>query len=349
MTDDDKPKPVFAPDEQSLLPGYKRYVSQKPVDRRAWSDGRGNKIDAPRRGGSSFGGKTIAPLVGADGQPIRLGTFQVIRDTRGVFVVIDWSKPVVGEIEVVESDERKERPQQQSGIMGKEVFRHKDLRRAGAAMTVLHRDAEADAAKVPHDPAPCVDDRGKEIRSGDVALCQYARGPDKGKFAIVDYGPRPRRVFDVEAKNKKAAFRIFMKESSRRAAAAPKLVVRGAPIAFEVPTGFGGGATFSRSWNDKTYPEEGSESWKICVDLFAQTGKWCRTANMIWGDARPDAIEFEAAAAREAFLKEEATRKEPEDDPKALRAMKKLRASDKKILNEILEFFDGALLEVKLP
>ncbi|HYX21518.1 MAG TPA: hypothetical protein VFA98_11800 [Thermoanaerobaculia bacterium] len=350
MDDDDKPKPVFAPDEQSLLPGYKRYVSQKPKDWRAWSDGRGNKIDAPRRVGPSFGGKTIAPLVGADGQPIRVGSFQIIRDTRGVFAVIDWSRPVSGEEIVVEGDERKERPQQQSGIMGKEVFRHKDLRRAGAAMLVLHRDAEADAGKLPHDPAPCTDDRGKEIRSGDVALCQYARGPGKGKFAIVDYGPRPRRIFDVEAKNKKAAFRVFMKESARRAVDKPKPAVRGAPIAFDVPTGFGGGgATFSRSWNDKTYPEEGSESWRICVGLYAQTGKWCRTANMIWGDARPDAIEFEAAAAREEFLKTSSAQEEPKDDPKALRAMKKLKASEKGLLNEILEFFDGALLEVKLP
>jgi hypothetical protein len=29
--------------------------------------------------------------------------------------------------------------------------------------------------------------------------------------------------------------------------------------------------------------------------------------------------------------------------------MKKLKASEKGLLNEILEFFDGALLEVKLP
>jgi hypothetical protein len=347
---DDKPKPVFAPDEQSLLPGYKRYVSQKPVDWRQWNDGRGNKVDAPRRGGPSFGGRTVVPLVGPDGKPIQLGTFQVIRDARGAHVVVDWSRPAIGEPVVALGDERKERPQQMSGIMGKEIFRSKDLRRACAAMLVLHRDAEAFAAGLPVDPAQCTDDRGKEIRKGDVALCQYARGPSKGRFAIVDHGPQPRRVFDVDAKNKKAAFRIFMKESARRAEAKPKLVVRGAPIAFEVPTGFGGGgATFSRSWNDKTYPEEGSDSWNTCVTLYAQTGKWCRTANMIWSDARPDALEFEAAAAREEFLKAEAARQEPKDDPKALRVMKRLPAADKKLLNEILEFWGGALLEIKGP
>lgn len=348
--DDDKPKPVFAPDEQSLLPGYKRYVSQKPVDWRQWNDGRGNKVDAPRRGGPSFGGRTVPPLVGSDGQPIRLGTFQVIRDARGMHVIIDWSKPSAGEESVVEGDERKERPQQTSGIMGKSVFRHKDLRRACAAMLVLHRDAEALASGLPLDPAQCTDDRGKEIRSGDVALCQYTRGSQKGRFAIVDYGPRPRRVFDVDAKNKKGAFRVFLKEAARRAELKPKHVIRGAPIAFDVPTGFGGGgATFSRSWNDKTYPEEGSDSWNTCVSLYAQTGKWCRTANLIWSDARPGALEFEAAAAREEFLKAETARQEPKDDPKALRAMKKLPSSEKKLLNEVLEFFDGALLEVKLP
>lgn len=351
MSDDDKPKPVFAPDEQSLLPGYKRYVSQKPIDWRPWNDGRGNKVDSPKKGGPTFGGKVVVPLVGSDGQPIRLGTFQVIRDARGTHVVIDWSKPAVGEPVVVEGDERKERPQQMSGIMGKEIFRSKDLRRACAAMLVLHRDAEATAAGLPLDPAQCTDDRSKEIKKGDVALCQYARGPQKGRFAIVDHGPRPRRIFDIEAKNKKVAFRIFLKEAARRGEQKPKPIVRGAPIAFDVPSGFGfgGGATFSRSWKDRTYPEEGSDSWNTCVSLYAQTGKWCRTANLIWSDVRPDALEFEAAAARETFLKEEAARQEPKDEPKALRAMKKLSSADKRVLNEILEFFDGALLEVKLP
>ena len=93
---DDKPKPVFAPDEQSLLPGYKRYVSQRPKDWRPWSDGRGNKVDAPRRGGPSFGGKTIAPLVGTDGQPIRLGTFQGIRRSSRCRSPSRWSWALSG-------------------------------------------------------------------------------------------------------------------------------------------------------------------------------------------------------------------------------------------------------------
>jgi len=351
IDDDDKPKPVFAPDEQSLLPGYRRYVAQRPIDRRAWTDGHGNKIDSPKyRGGASFGGKTIAPLVGDDGQPIRLGTLQIVRDARGMHVVIDWSKPFFEEAAPPREEEgdRKDRPAMgTTPLMGKQIFRHKDLRRARAAMLVLHRDAEAIAAGLPLDPAQCTDDRGKAIRSGDLALCQYARGGRRGHFAIVDHGPTPRRVFDIDAKNKKAALRVFLKESARRAAAGPKPAVRGAPIAFDVPLGFGGGSSYAKSWADRSVPEEDSEAWRTSVALYARTGKWCRTANMIWSDARPPGLEVEAAAAREAFLEELRAEEQPKDDPKARRAMRKLSKDDRTLLNQILERFDGALLEIK--
>jgi len=356
MPDDDKPpeKPVpqWAPDEQALLPGMRPVLGYPPRDWRPWSDGKGNKIDGPRYGGPTFGGKTVVPLVGADGKPISLGTFQIVRNVRGLHSVIDLSKPMFDDRRA--GDDVGDEVPHTSAIMGKQVFKpHPDLRRAMAAMVVLARDAEADKARLPHDPAQCLDDNKKEIKRGPVSLCRYARGKTAGRFAVVDNSFEPRRIFDLDAKNLRAALKLFEKHAARRAAAQPRPVVRGAPIAFDVPSGFGGGGAggggFRSSWAEKTYPEPGSPSWSTSVALFAQTGKWCRTANMIWGDQRPAELEEEARGAREEFLREAAKREPEKDDKAALRAMKRLSEGEKTLVNILLEHFEAVLVEVSSP
>jgi hypothetical protein len=341
----EKPEPQWAPDEQALLPGMRPVLGFKPRDYRQWSDGRGNKIDAPRYGGRSSGGKTVVPLVGSDGRPITLGTFQIVRNARGGHSVVDWSKPM---FEEPDAQDDVGESVSESRIMGREVFKpHQDLRRAMAAMIVLHRDAEAKKAGLPVDPAQVIDDRGKEIRRGSVALCRYARGPAAGRFAVVDHAFSPRRVFDLEDKTTRAALKTFEKEAARRVSKKPRPAVRGAPIAFEVPSGFGRG-TFRQSWGDKTYPEPGGICWMTCVMRYAETGKWCQTANLIWADLRPSELEQEAREAREAFLLSVSRSSEvsKKDATAALDRMKKLGTKEKTVLNQILEAFDAVLVEI---
>lgn len=346
----DEPK---KPDDQSMLPGLKPWMPRAPQDWRKWTDGRGNKIDAPaRRGGGSFGGKTVMPLVGSDGQPIRLGDLQVIQNVRGVFVVIDHSLPMF-EIPRPRAEDggAPDDTPHTSPIMGREVFATREgLGRAMAAMVVLHRDKLAEKARLPLDPAQCIDTKGREIRRGDLALCRYTRGPTAGKFAVVDHGFSPRRIYDLEDKNIKAALRAFEKRCARHRPAAPKRRPHAGLIGFEPPPGWGGGGG---GWMraERSLPEPGSVSWKTIVASYAQTGKWCRTANMIWGDVRPEEIERQAEEARKEWLTATASTEEThrKDDPAALKAMKRLREEDKTLVNMILEQFDGVLTEVKLP
>ena len=343
-------KPVYAPKEQSLLPGLKPHISVRPEDRRPWSDGRGNKVDAPRRSGPTFGGKTVVPLVGSDGQPIRLGSFQVIQNVRGAFVVIDHSLPMFASDDEVR--DRKDSESRTAAIMGREVFSTKEgLGRAMAAMVVLHRDKVAKDKGLPLEPAQLKDLKGQEIRRGDLALCRYERGPTKGTFAICDHGHRPRRIYDLKEKTIRAALAAFEKRCRTHKPAAPKRKPHAGLIGFEPPAGFGSFGGGQPGWMraEKTCPEPGSLPWKTCVRLYAHTGKWCKTANLIWGDQRPADLEEEANAAREEFLKSAAVELPAKDDEAALRMMRKLPKASKTLVNILLEHFEGTLLEVKLP
>jgi len=369
-----------APPEQALLPGYKKYVRAQPRDFRAWRDGRGQQIDAPttKRGGGSFGGKVIAPLVDRSGKPIRLGDFQVVRDLKGQFKVIDWSRPAMDPPEDEERSVFKEEiaAPRTSAIMGKEVYKSKNVQRSIHAMIALHRDKRDRLANLPPDPAPQSDLANKSIQIGSLSLARWARGPVQGTFTIVDLGreiTHSRRFTDLpKCKNLKQAVKAFILESRKRKTAPPKKMrAVGAPIAFEVPSGFGGsgggfgGGGFGGSfvpYAERTYPEPGGDAWKTCIALYAQTGRWPKTADLIWGEGRPDddgkipegfekrpeRLEQQAHEARVAFLeaeKEEA-KKEPADEPVALANLEKLRDEDRILINEILEHFGGTLTSV---
>ena len=364
-----------APPEQALLPGYKKYVRAQPKDYRAWRDARGQQIDAPtKRGGGSFGGKVIPPLVDRSGKPIRLGDFQVVRDLKGQFKVIDWSRPVFDEPESEEKSvfEDLGAAPRTFAIMGKEVYKSKNVQRAIHAMVALHRDKRDRLAGFPPDPAPQNDLAGKPIQIGSLSLARWARGPVQGTFTIVDLGreiTHSRRFTDLpKCKNLKQAVAAFVLESRKRKTAPPKKTrAVGAPIAFDVPAGFGGsggGGGFGGSfvpYAERTYPEPGSVTWKTCIALYARTGRWPRTADLIWGEGRPDddgkipegfekrpeRLEREAHEARVAYLAaEEEAKKEPADDPAALVNLEKLRDEDRIFLNEILEHFGGTLESV---
>lgn len=373
-----------APTEQALLPGYKKYVRLAPRDFRAWRDGRGQQIDAPtKRGGGSFGGKVIAPLTDRSGKPIRLGDFQVVRDLRAQYKVVDWSRPAFDEPEdenksVFEDSDSAPRT---SAIMGKEIYKSKNVQRAIHAMIALHREKRDRLAGLPPDPAPLSDLDGKLIQIGSLSLARWARGPVQGTFTIID-GAREithsRRFTDLpKCKNLKQAVKAFVLESRKRKVDPPKKMrAIGAPIAFEVPSGFGGfggggGSGFGGGFGggfvpfaERTYPEPGSDSWKTCVALYAQTGRWPRTADLIWGEGRPDdgkipegyesrpaRLEEQAREARAAFLEAEAAElaKERKDDPVALANLEKLGDHDRILINEILEHFEGTLTSVVPP
>ena len=346
------PKPVYAPTEQSILPGYKKYVPAPPKDWRQWSDGRGNKLDAPKwQGRTSSGGKTVAPLVGDDGQPIRLGTLQIIRDARGNFVVIDWSKPLV---EPLPSEGDKEGVQSESfgtaPIMGKQVYKtNQGLPRAKSAMAAIFAHDKEKAAGLLPDPAPSFDLAGQRIQIERNSLCQYARGKWKGRYAIVDEGValgHERRVIILKETRFKDAVNAFVKIAKKRQSAPKKKRFVGAPIAFNIPSGFGGGGGGGFS-SERELPEPGSLSWQTSVELFAQTGKWCETAKFPTG--RPAALEEEAREARTRWLEEDAKRPAPVDSPEAIAAIRKLPKRDKAILNQVLEEFDAVLVSLELP
>lgn len=135
MSDDaKKPEPVYAPPEQTIIPGYKKYVASPPRDWRKWEDGHGNKIDSPPYQGQQFTGKIIPPLTDSHGHPIKEGSLQLVRDAKGTYRIIDWSLPV-SRIERTENDEGRTLP-----IMGRCIYetRH-SLERGKLALSILAR------------------------------------------------------------------------------------------------------------------------------------------------------------------------------------------------------------------
>src|SRR5271163_1568919 len=123
MSEDEKPKIVYSPVEQSLLPGYGKLVNRPPKDWRKWENGRGEKVDAPRYRGQQFTGKIIPPLVDSHSNPIKEDSFQIVRNAKGELVIIDWSLPAIAGASTDDSefeDSGKTLP-----IMGRHVYRTK--------------------------------------------------------------------------------------------------------------------------------------------------------------------------------------------------------------------------------
>ena len=228
---------------------------------------------------------------------------------------------------------------------------------------------------LPPDPAPQNDLAGKPIQIGLLSLARWARGPVQGTFTIIDLSheiTHSRRFTDLpKCKNLKQAVRPSF---SSRANVKWRLRRRCAPsvrpshltclrvsvalaAAADSGGGFGGGFV---PFAERTYPEPGSMTWKTCITLYAQTGRWPKTADLIWGEGRPDdgkipegfekrpeRLEREAAEARAEFLEAEAAEKEKAvDDPAALANLEKLGESDRILINEILEHFGGTLTSV---
>jgi hypothetical protein len=347
------PKPKFAPTEQAILPGYKKHVPSPPIDYRQWNDGRGNKLDSPAyRGRTSAAGKLIPPFVGSDGQPIRLGTLQLVRDARGAYVIVDWSKPFfAGDEKKMETDGNEDDSPRETPLMGKQVWRTNDLADAKRAMAALHQFAEDLRKGLAADPAPCFDLAGKRVQIGDLSLRRFARGKLQGRYAVVNERlsiASKKRVTLLKAATFKEAVFGFERERKRREASPKPRRFVGALIAFSAPSG-GIGSSFV-PFDQREYPEPDSLSWKTAVDLYAQTGRWPKSAEYPTG--RPAALEAEAEEARAAYLAEEAARPpEPErvDDPAALAAMAKLPEADRALLNQVLEQFDGVLVSIELP
>ena len=354
---DPSPKSAFAPANQTVLPGYKRHIPSPPIDYRKWTDGRGSKVDSPAyRGRTSAEGKLIPPLVGEDNQPIRLGTLQIVRDARGIYVVVDWSKPFFAgdEQKALQADGNEDDSPIAEPLMGKQVCRTPNLKAAKTAMAVLHQAAEDRRQGLPVDPAPCCDLAGKLVQIDHLSLRRFARGKLQGRYAVVDDRfsiVSNKRVLLLKATRFKEAVFGFERERKRRATAPPKpRRFTGAPIAFSAPSG-GFGNSFV-PFDQREYPEPGSVSWKTAVDLYAQNGRWPRSAEYPTG--RPAALEAEAQEARATYLAEQA--RPSSEDVAEVRSVKpaaklltKLSTEDKRVLNQVLERFGGVLLSVERP
>ena len=362
MTDEDNdtssepslgPKISYAPENQSVLPGFKKEISERPKDWRQWSDGQGNKIDSPKYGGRTSGaGKLIPPVTNPDGTPVRIGTFQVIRDARMRCLVVDFSKPI-DDVEFPDADG----VLHSNPIKGRTVYVASNETRAYNAMVTLHRIAEDLRAHREPDPLQCVDLAGKVVRLESFGMAQYKRGPKKNAYVLVDHDRHMadrNRNTSLKAENFKDAVGEFVR-LARTLARDPtkkkkKKIFRGAPIDLGDTSslgnfGFGGGSSFKPAW-EKECPEPRGFTWNVCKEVFAKTGKWCRTANLIWADARPAALEEDARVAREAWLAE-AGKEESVVEILRTGPNVKLTEKDASLLRSIEEAFDARFTVVK--
>jgi hypothetical protein len=305
MTDEDvkKSEPAYAPDEQAIIPGYKKYISVKPKDWRKWEDGRGNKVDAPGYRGAQFTGKIVPPLTDPHGQPYRDGQLQLVRDARGVLRVIDWSLSVSKDA-VMDDEDGRTPP-----LMGRCVYetRH-SLERALLAMSILAQRSRDKAAGLPEDPVQCKDLAGKPIFVGKLVLARYARGRFPGQLVIVDtaldIAAPARRIVLKKDTTLKQAVALLRKQAAGRkvapAVARKKFVAAGPPITFSAPEGFGG--LGGGGAQDRECPTPDSKSWDVTVDLYARTGKWCQTARLIWAGQYPAELVEQCENYRQEFL-----------------------------------------------
>lgn len=82
------------PEIQPVIPGLRKAVGYPKRGFRKWKNEKGEVIDAPRFRGTTFFAKLIPLPVDVHGKPLRLGTFQVMMNGDGYFLVADWSKPL---------------------------------------------------------------------------------------------------------------------------------------------------------------------------------------------------------------------------------------------------------------
>lgn len=307
---DDAPKPDPRAVEklgQAILPGMRHAVGYVPEDRRPWRDARGRQVDSPAFRAQFFG-KIIPPVTEPDGSDVRADDYQVLRTATGDLIVVDWATPMSSNPldRGRELDSGMTRP-----ILGRTVYRTRQgIVRAKNAMNALARRRRDEKSGLPLDPAVVRDARKKEIKRGELSLCRFARGSYKGRYCIVDdnvvFYERGHLELLTASASMKAAIAAFQARAhahqhSEPPRAASVARATGAPIAFEVPSGFGFGARSARSDSNEKLNSR-SPAWRTSVDLYARTGKWCRTAELVWGDDFPAALVSEARAARAVHL-----------------------------------------------
>lgn len=369
---DKKPEPVYAPTEQSLLPGYKKFVSQPPKDWRKWEDGHGNKIDAPKYQGAQFTGRIVPPLTDSHGNPIKKGDLQIVKDSKGNYKIIDWSLSAIAEPTSKSDTERDvdsdfEDARGTAPIMGRTIYetRH-SLDRAYKALDILAHEQKDRLGGKAKDPAACFDLKGVRIAVGEgkIWLGQYVRGKFAGQYVLVDDRvditlPGHLFIFNKKTESLKEAVAKFLAEVANRKVAPKKKQYTWPQIQFSAPEGFGsfGGAGYA----NQTYPTPDSLSWDTIVELYARTGRWCETAMLIWSDQQyPEELIEQCRAYREEYLANPAAFYEPweshphgcsEAAPKGDSDLEESKAIlDREIaesheaVRDVLEAFDGATL-----
>lgn len=302
-----KPEPTFAPEGQSMLPGLMPWVGRRKKDWRKWRNDRGELIDAPPYRGAQSMGKIIPPLTDSHGIPFKEDSLQIMRDARGVYRVVDWSLSADKTVAPVNEDTEL----QTHPIMGRVIYetRH-SLERAKLAMSILARKRRDKKAGLPDDPVQCKDLKGAPIFIGRFVLARYARGKFVGHYAIIDTAcdiaaPAYRFVLKKDASLKDAVLQLEKANKTRKPAAVEKsrkkYVAAGAPIAFSAPEGFGG---FGGGGGDRECPTPDSVSWDVTVDLYARTGRWCKTAMLIWAGDYPAELVEQCENYRAEFLED---------------------------------------------
>jgi hypothetical protein len=278
------------------------WVGRRKVDWRKWEDGKGNKVDAPGYRGAQFTGKIIPPLTDGHGNPIKDGSFQIVMDAKGNYVVIDWSLPVDPSPVTAKAEEDDGRT---APIMGRMLYRTRhSLDRAKAAMAILADEKKERAKGLPPDPAQCFDLKGAAIVIGKLALRQFQRGPHKTRYVIVneaiDITLLSKRGLVIKERTLKDAVARLVKEAQlRKANFKPRKKFTGPPILFSAPEGFGG---FGGDRGDRTCPTPDSKSWDVVVDLYARTGQWCQTAKLIWCGDYPQELIEQCEEYRQEYL-----------------------------------------------
>jgi hypothetical protein len=302
----DEPKPIYSPEWQTRLPGFAKDVPRAPKDWRPWRNKHGEQIDSPPHRGPQFTGKIVPPLVGRDGQPIRNGSLQIVRDVKGNYNIIDWSLAITPSASSEAKGSEGTAP-----IMGRLVYqtRH-SLERALKALGILAARAEDRERGLPRDPALCRDFKDTPIAlgGGKLWLGRFARGKFKGHYVLVDERvditlPRHWLIFNkTSSSSLKSAVAKFLAEVQKRTAS-PKIKKYVWPeIQFNVPDGAGFGS-FGGSWaSNQTCPTPDSKSWDVTVDLYARTGRWCKTARLIWAGNYPQELVEQCENYRAEFL-----------------------------------------------
>lgn len=304
----DKPELVISPPWQAILPAFKKELNFPKKDYRPWRNQHGEQIDSPRYRGPQFNDKIIPPLTDSHGIPFKEDSLQIVRDARGVYRIVDWSLPADKTIAPVNEDTEL----QTHPIMGRAIYetRH-SLERAKLAMSILARKRRDKKAGLPDDPVQCKDLKGAAIFIGRFVLARYARGKFAGHYAIIDTAsdiaaPAYRYVLKKDASLKDAVLQLEKAHKTRKPAAAQKsrkkFIAAGAPIAFNAPEGFGGFG--GGGGGDRECPTPDSVSWDVTVDLYARTGRWCKTAMLIWVGDYPAELVEQCENYRAEFLED---------------------------------------------